>query len=82
MDTFSKSDPFFIISKAREGGQWAPVVKSEVRPACFLLLFPPFLVVLCGQLSVLPLGILVVPCGQQSWGTGGMHGEGGRRVPS
>ncbi|KAI7838705.1 hypothetical protein COHA_007502 [Chlorella ohadii] len=30
LDTFSKSDPFFIISKAREGGQWVPVVKSEV----------------------------------------------------
>ena len=30
-DIFSKSDPFVKISKARESGTWAPVVKSEVR---------------------------------------------------
>ncbi|KAI7845503.1 hypothetical protein COHA_000926 [Chlorella ohadii] len=29
-DTFGKSDPFLKISKARENGAWAPVVKSEV----------------------------------------------------
>ena len=32
-DTFGKSDPFLKISKARENGAWAPVVKSEVRSA-------------------------------------------------
>ena len=30
-DTFSKSDPFVKICKARESGAWAPVVKTEVR---------------------------------------------------
>ena len=33
-DTFGKSDPFLRISKARESGAWAPVVKSEVGPGC------------------------------------------------
>ena len=28
-DTFSKSDPFVRISKAREGGAWVPVLKTE-----------------------------------------------------
>ncbi len=32
-DMFGKSDPFLKISKARENGAWAPVVKSEVRSA-------------------------------------------------
>lgn len=30
-DTWSKSDPFLRISKARENGDWAPVLKTEVR---------------------------------------------------
>lgn len=29
-DTFSKSDPFVRISKARESGAWVPVLKTEV----------------------------------------------------
>jgi hypothetical protein len=30
-DTWGKSDPFLRISKARESGEWAPVLKTEVR---------------------------------------------------
>ena len=30
-DTWSKSDPFVRISKARENGAWVPVLKTEVR---------------------------------------------------
>ena len=30
MHTFSKNDPFFVISKASEGGKWLPVLQSEV----------------------------------------------------
>ena len=29
-DTWGKSDPFVRISKARENGEWAPVLKTEV----------------------------------------------------
>jgi len=32
-DTFGKSDPFLRISKAREGGAWVPVLKTEVSGA-------------------------------------------------
>lgn len=36
-DTFGKSDPFLRISKARENGEWTPVLKTEVGGGCWWL---------------------------------------------
>ncbi len=56
-DRFSKSDPFLRVLKLREGGDWVPVLKTEVRPPLALHpMLPYLLLLLCLAIpSFLPL---------------------------
>ena len=47
-DTWSKSDPFVRISKARESGAWVPVLKTEVGAGSARPFSCPWLQMPCG----------------------------------